>query len=59
LPTCFIGWELFFIFAHESGALTRSEAEGYRARVWSTLVELAQRQSEHQRETNSVERFLE
>jgi hypothetical protein len=40
--------------AHEAEALTRSEAEGYRARVWSALIEVAHRQSEHQREANPV-----
>ena len=54
----FIGWERFLDFAHEAEALTRSEAEGYRARVWSALIEVAHRQSEHQREANPVDRFL-
>ena len=54
----FIGWERFLDFAHEAEALTRSEAEVYRARVWSALIEVARRQSEHQREANPVDRFL-
>ena len=54
----FIGWQRFLDFAHEAEALTRSEAEGYRARVWSALIEVAHRQSEHQREANPVDRFL-
>jgi hypothetical protein len=48
----------FLGFAHEAETLTRSEAEGYRARVWSALIEVARRQSEHQREANPVDRFL-
>jgi hypothetical protein len=54
----FIGWERFLAFAREAEALTRSEAEVYRARVWSALIELARRQSEHQREANPVAHFL-
>jgi hypothetical protein len=54
----FIGWEQFFSFALETGVLTHSEAEGYRARVWRALIEVARRQSEHQREANPVDRFL-
>jgi hypothetical protein len=48
----------FLGFAHEAEALTRSEAEGYRARVWSALIALARRQSQHQREANPVDRFF-
>ena len=55
----FIGWERFLGFAVETGALTRSEAEGYRARVWRALIEVAGRQSEHQQKANPVDRFLE
>jgi hypothetical protein len=54
----FIGWERFLAFAREAEALTRREAEVYRARVWSALIEVAHRQSEHQREINSIDRFL-
>jgi hypothetical protein len=54
----FIGWERFLDFAHEAEVLTRSEAEVYRARVWNALIEVARRQSEHQREANPVEHFL-
>jgi hypothetical protein len=54
----FIGWEQFFTFAHEAKALTRSETEGYRARVWNALIKVAHRQSEHQREASPVDRFL-
>ena len=54
----FIGWQRFLDFASEAEALTRSEAEGHRARVWSALIEVARRQSEHQREANPVDRFL-
>jgi len=54
----FIGWRRFLDFASEAEALTRGEAEVYRARVWSALTEVAQRQSEHQREANPVDRFL-
>src|SRR6202790_2793974 len=45
-----IGWERFLAFAREAEALTRSEAEVYRFRVWTALMEGARRQSEHQRE---------
>jgi hypothetical protein len=45
-------------FANEADARTRSDAEGYRARVWSALIEVARRQSEHQREANPVDRFF-
>jgi hypothetical protein len=41
----FIGWQ-FFTFAHEAEALTRGEAEIYRARVWNALIEVAHRQSD-------------
>ena len=54
----FIGWQQFFTFAHEAEALTRSEAEVYRARAWNALIEVAHRQSAHQREANPVDRFL-
>src|ERR1700719_1996294 len=54
----FIGWQRFLDFAHEAEALTRGEAEDYRARVWSALIEVADRQSEPQREANPVDRFL-
>ncbi len=54
----FIGWERFLGFAHETEALTRNEAEVYRARVWSALIELAHRQSQHQREENPVDLFF-
>jgi hypothetical protein len=54
----FIGWQWFLDFALEAGALTRSEADGHRVRVWSALIEVAHRQSEHQREANPVARFL-
>ena len=54
----FIGWERFLGFARETEALTRGEAEGYRARVWSALIEVARRQSEHQREANPIDRFF-
>jgi hypothetical protein len=54
----FIGWERFLGFAHEAEALTRSEAEGYRARVRSALIKVARRQPEHQREANPVDLFL-
>jgi hypothetical protein len=54
----FIGWEWFLGFAHETEALTRGEAEAYRARVWSALIEVARRQSELQREANPVDRFF-
>ena len=33
----FIGWQQFFTFAHQSGALTRDEADGHRARVNAEL----------------------
>jgi hypothetical protein len=49
----FIGWQRFLDFASEAEALTRGEAEGHRARVWSALIEVAHRQSQHQ-----VDRFL-
>jgi hypothetical protein len=51
-----IGWQQFFTFAHQSGALTRGEAEGHRARVWSALIEVAHRQSEHQREITDADK---
>jgi hypothetical protein len=54
----FVGWQQFCTFAHEAEALTGAEAEDYRARVWSALMEVARRQSEHQREANPVDRFL-
>src|SRR6202163_951149 len=54
----FIGWQWFLDFASEAEALTRGEADGYRARVWSALIAVAHRQSEHQREANPVARFL-
>jgi hypothetical protein len=54
----FLGWQWFLDFAFEAEALTRGEAEDYRARVWSALIEVAHRQSEHQREANPVDRFL-
>jgi hypothetical protein len=54
----FIGWERFLGFAHEAEALTRSEADGYRARVWSALIEVARCQSKHQRDANPVDSFL-
>src|ERR1700730_14835653 len=41
----FIGWERFLAFAREAEALTRSEAEGYRARVRSALIKVARRQT--------------
>jgi hypothetical protein len=50
----FIGWERFLIFGYEGEAPTRSEAEVYRASVWSALHEGARCQSEHQREANPV-----
>ena len=53
----FIGWQRFLDFAHEAEALTRGEAEGHRARVWSALIEVAH-QSEPQREAHPVDRFL-
>jgi hypothetical protein len=53
-----IGWERFLDFAYEAEALTRDEAEGYRARICSALIEVAHRQSEHQREADPVDRFL-
>jgi hypothetical protein len=54
----FIGWKWFLGFAHEAEALTRSEAEAYCSRVWDALVEVARRQSEHQREADPVDRFI-
>jgi hypothetical protein len=54
----FIGWQWFLDFASEAEALTRGEAAGQRARLWSALIEVAHRQSEHQREANPVDRFL-
>jgi len=54
----FIGWERFLGFARETEALTRGEAEGYRVRVWSALIEVARRQLEHLQEANPVDRFL-
>src|SRR5271167_2364324 len=39
----FIGWQRFLDFAHEAEALTRSEAEVYRARVWNTLIQVVSR----------------
>src|SRR6202035_4029329 len=54
----FIGWQWFLDFASEAEALTRGEADGHRARVWSALIDVAHRQSEHQREANPVDRFL-
>jgi hypothetical protein len=54
----FIGWQRFLDFASEAEALTRGEADGHRARVWSALIEVAHRQSEHQQEANPVDRFL-
>ena len=52
------GWQQFLTFAHEAEALTPSEAEVYPARVWNALIEIAHRQSEHQREADPVDRFL-
>src|ERR1700681_2845641 len=40
----FIGWERFLDFALEAEALTPSEAEVYRARVWNALIDVARRQ---------------
>jgi len=40
-------------FASETAALTSARAEGHRARVWSALIEVAHRQSEHQRRSQS------
>jgi len=54
----FIGWQRFLDFAHEAEALTRSEAEVYRARVWNALIKVAHRQLEHLQEANPVDRFL-
>jgi hypothetical protein len=54
----FIGWERFLGFAHEAEALTHDEAEAYRARVWSALIEVARRQAVHHREANPADRFL-
>jgi len=54
----FIGWQWFLDFAHEAEALTRSDAEVCRARAWSALIEVARRQSEHQREADPVDLFL-
>jgi hypothetical protein len=54
----FIGWERFLRFAHETEALTHDEAEAYRARVWSALIEVARRQAVHHREANPADRFL-
>ena len=54
----FLGWEQFFTLARESGSLTPSEAEGYRVRAWSALIQVARRQAEHQREAHPVDRFL-
>src|ERR1700719_3326546 len=54
----FIGWQRFLNFAHEADALTRGETEVYRACVWNALIEVAHRQSAHQREANPVDRFL-
>jgi hypothetical protein len=39
-------------------ALTRGEAEGQYARVWSALIEVAHRQSDHQRKANPGDHFL-
>jgi hypothetical protein len=39
----FIGWERFLDFAHDAKALTCSEAEVYRSRVWTALMEVADR----------------
>jgi hypothetical protein len=55
----FIGWKRFLTFAHQSGALTASEVEDYCSRIWKALTEVARRQSQHQREANPVDRFLE
>src|SRR6202040_2964958 len=54
----FIGWQRYRDFASEAEALTRGEADGHRARVWSALIEVARRQPEHQREANPVAHFL-
>ena len=54
----FIGWERFLSFAHETEALACGEAEGYRVRVWSALIEVARRQLEHLPEANPVDRFF-
>jgi hypothetical protein len=54
----FIGWERFLGFVHETEALTRNEAEVYRARVWSALIELAHRWSQHQREADPLDCFF-
>jgi hypothetical protein len=40
------------------GGIASGQAEGYRARVWSALIEVASRQSEHQRKANPVDSFL-
>ncbi|MGD0291472.1 MAG: hypothetical protein ABSC63_17715, partial [Candidatus Binataceae bacterium] len=54
----FLGWQRFLDFAYEAEALMSAEIEVYRARVWTALMEVAHRQSEHQREANPVDRFL-
>jgi hypothetical protein len=54
----FIGWQRFLDFASEAEALTRGEADGHRARVWSALIEVAHRQSAHLQEAIPVDRFL-
>src|ERR1700721_2438215 len=51
----FIGWQRFLDFASEAEALTRGEAEVYRARVWSALIEVAHRQSAHHQEAHPVD----
>jgi hypothetical protein len=54
----FIGWQRFLDFAHEAEALTRGEAEVYRSRVWTALMEVAHRQLERLRAADPVESFL-
>src|ERR1700674_1465847 len=54
----FIGWERFLDFAHEAEALTRGEAEVYRSRIWTALMEVEHRQLDRLRASDPVESFL-
>jgi hypothetical protein len=54
----FIGWQRFLDFAHEAEALTRGEAEVYRSRIWTALMEVAHRQLDRLRAADPVESFL-
>lgn len=53
------GWNYFFATAVEVGALTPEEAETFRQRIWSALVNAAKRQRDQHETQEPAARFAE